>query len=104
MRLRMTLLQSISTTFSDAGPITAHHYPKASWKMTACSAGVFLLIGTHIKRQFEFVQSQWVTDGDFIRQGTEQDPILGNSQGDGIFTIPKRPVRRRLHGLPQFIT
>ena len=66
--------------------------------------GVFLLIGAHIKRQFEFVQSQWITDGDFIRQGTEQDPILGNSQGDGIFTIPKRPVRRRLHGLPQFIT
>jgi Dyp-type peroxidase family len=65
--------------------------------------GVFLLIGAHIKRQFEFVQSQWITDGDFIRQGTEQDPILGNSQGDGIFTIPKRPVRRRLHGLPQFI-
>jgi len=65
--------------------------------------GVFLLIGAHIKRQFEFVQSQWVTDGDFIRQGTEQDHILGNSQGDGIFTIPKHPVRRRLHGLPQFI-
>jgi deferrochelatase/peroxidase EfeB len=65
--------------------------------------GVFLLIGAHIKRQFEFVQSQWVTEGDFIRQGTEQDPILGNNQGDGIFTIPKRPLRRRLHGLPQFI-
>jgi Dyp-type peroxidase family len=65
--------------------------------------GVFLLIGAYIKRQFEFVQSQWITDGDFIHQGTEQDPILGNSQGDGIFTIPKRPLRRRLHGLPQFI-
>ncbi|HEX2473036.1 MAG TPA: Dyp-type peroxidase [Nitrososphaera sp.] len=65
--------------------------------------GVFLLIGAYIKRQFEFIQSQWVTDGDFIRQGTEQDPIIGNSQGDGIFTIPKRPVRRRLHGLPQFV-
>jgi deferrochelatase/peroxidase EfeB len=65
--------------------------------------GVFLLVGAHIKRQFEFLQSQWITDGDFIRHGTEQDPILGNSQGDGIFTIPKRPVRRRLHGLPQFV-
>src|SRR5262249_9806454 len=65
--------------------------------------GVFLLIGAHIKRQFEFVQSQWITDGDFIRHGTEQDPILGNSQGDGIFTIPKRPLRRSLHGLRQFI-
>ena len=65
--------------------------------------GVFLLIGAHIKRQFEFLQSQWVTDGDFIGHGREQDPILGNSQGDGTFTIPKRPIRRRLHGLPQFV-
>jgi len=65
--------------------------------------GVFLLVGAHIKRQFEFLQSQWVTDGDFIRHGTEQDPIIGNGQGERIFTIPKRPVRRRLHGLPQFV-
>jgi hypothetical protein len=57
----------------------------------------------HIKRQFEFLQSQWVTDGDFIGHGREQDPIIGNSQGDGIFTIPKRPIRRRLHSLPQFV-
>jgi Dyp-type peroxidase family len=65
--------------------------------------GVFLLIGAHLKRQFEFVQSQWVTDGNFISHGAEQDPIIGNDRGDGIFTIPKRPVRRRLHGLPQFV-
>lgn len=65
--------------------------------------GVFLLVGAHIKRQFEFLQSQWVTDGNFIHQGTEQDPIIGNNEGDGIFTIPKRPVRRRLHGLPRFV-
>lgn len=65
--------------------------------------GLFLLIGAHIKRQFEFLQSQWITDGDFIRQGTEQDPILGNTNGNGIFTIPNRPFRRRLHGLPQFV-
>ena len=66
--------------------------------------GVFLLIGAHLKRQFEFVQSQWVTDGNFISHGTEQDPILGTDLGEGIFTIPKHPVRRRLHGLPQFVT
>jgi Dyp-type peroxidase family len=66
--------------------------------------GVFLLIGAHLQRQFEFVQSQWVTDGNFISHGTEQDPIIGNSEGDGVFTIPKRPVRRRLQGLPRFVT
>jgi Dyp-type peroxidase family len=65
--------------------------------------GVFLLIGAHLQRQFEFVQSQWITDGNFISHGTEQDPIIGNNEGDGVFTIPKRPVRRRLQGLPRFV-
>jgi CPA1 family monovalent cation:H+ antiporter len=65
---------------------------------------VFLLIGAHQQRQFEFVQSQWVTDGNFISHGTEQDPLIGNNDGDGDFTIPRRPARRRLHGLPRFVT
>ena len=43
--------------------------------------GVFLLIGAYLKRQFEFIQSQWITDGNFISHGTEQDPILGNNDG-----------------------
>ncbi|WP_202814664.1 Dyp-type peroxidase [Bradyrhizobium tropiciagri] len=66
--------------------------------------GVFLLIGAHLQRQFEFVQSQWVTDGNFISHGTEQDPLIGNNDGEGVFTIPKVPVRRRLQGLPSFVS
>jgi Dyp-type peroxidase family len=66
--------------------------------------GVFLLVGAHLRQQFEFVQSQWATDGNFISHGTEQDPIIGNNEGDGVFTIPKRPARRRLQGLPRFVT
>jgi Dyp-type peroxidase family len=66
--------------------------------------GVFLLIGTHQQRQFEFVQSQWVTDGNFISHGTEQDPLIGNNDGEGVFTIPKKPARHRLYGLPHFVT
>jgi len=65
--------------------------------------GVFLLIGAHLHRQFEFIQSQWVTDGNFIGHGTEQDPLIGNNEGEGVFTIPRAPVRRRLHGLPRFV-
>jgi Dyp-type peroxidase family len=65
--------------------------------------GVFLIIGAHLKQQFEFVQSQWMTDGNFIGHGKEQDPIVGNSDGNGVFTIPAHPIRRRLHGLPQFL-
>jgi Dyp-type peroxidase family len=66
--------------------------------------GVFLLIGAHLQRQFEFIQSQWVTDGNFISHGTEQDPLIGNNEGEGVFTIPRKPARRRLHGLPRFVT
>src|SRR6266446_1281913 len=65
--------------------------------------GVFLLIGAHLRQQFEFVQSQWVTDGNFINHAAEQDPIIGNNEGDGVFTVPKTPIRRRLHGLPRFV-
>ncbi len=65
--------------------------------------GIFLMVGAHQRQQFEFVQSQWVNDGNFISHGREQDPLLGNSEGDGIYTIPKKPVRRRLHGMPQFV-
>src|SRR5262245_8062939 len=46
--------------------------------------GVFLLIGAHLQRQFEFVQSQWVTDGNFISHGSEQDPLTSNNEGDGV--------------------
>ena len=65
--------------------------------------GVFLLIGAHLQRQFEFVQSQWIASGDFINHGAEQDPIVGNAGGDGVFTVPNQPIRRRFHGLPQFV-
>jgi hypothetical protein len=49
------------------------------------------------------VQLQWATDGNFIGHGTEQDPFIGNNEGEGVFTISKRPVRRRLQGLPRFV-
>ena len=65
--------------------------------------GVFLLVGAKLQQQFEFIQSQWISDGNFISLGTEQDPIVGNPGPDSVFTIPQRPVRRRLHGLPQFV-
>jgi Dyp-type peroxidase family len=66
--------------------------------------GVFLLIGAHLHRQFEFLQSQWITDGNFIGHGTEQDALIGNNDGEGVFTIPRTPVRRRLTGLPRFVS
>jgi Dyp-type peroxidase family len=64
---------------------------------------VFVAIQAHIKRQFEFVQTQWVNDGIFRGAPGEKDPIVGPNDGTGVFTIPRQPVRRRIRGLPRFV-
>lgn len=64
---------------------------------------MFLFIGAHLRRQFEFVQSLWVNDGELIGVPAEKDPIAGARDGTGDFTIPRWPVRRRLQGLPRFV-
>ncbi len=64
---------------------------------------IFAFIGSHLKRQFEFVQSEWLNDSVFIGASAEKDPVSGANDGTGIFTIPRRPVRRRLQGLPRFV-
>ena len=64
----------------------------------------FVFVGASLTRQFEFVQTQWVNDGRFIGAPAEKDPLVGGSEGKCPFTIPSRPVRRRLHGLPTFVT
>ena len=64
---------------------------------------MFAFVGAHLGRQFEFVQSQWINDGVFFGAGDAKDPIVGsNGEGDS-FTVPRRPVRRRLQGLPRFV-
>ncbi|MFF4776501.1 Dyp-type peroxidase [Microtetraspora fusca] len=64
---------------------------------------MFTFIGAHLGRQFEFVQSQWMNDGVFVGAEDAKDPIVGSADGAGDFTIPRRPVRRRLHSLPRFV-
>ena len=64
---------------------------------------IFVLAGAHLKRQFEFVKTQWLNDGIFIGAPAEKDPLVGPDDGDGGFTIPTRPIRRRLQGLPPFV-
>jgi Dyp-type peroxidase family len=64
---------------------------------------MFVFIGSHLNRQFEFVQTEWVNDGVFIGAPAEKDPVSGANDRSGIFTVPRRPVRRRLQGLPRFV-
>ena len=64
---------------------------------------IFVFAGSHLKRQFEFVKTQWLNDGIFIGAPQEQDPLVGRPAGNGAFTIPKQPIRRRLQQLPPFV-
>jgi Dyp-type peroxidase family len=64
---------------------------------------MFAFLGAHPGRQFEFVQTEWVNSGVFIGAGNARDPIAGSNDGDGDFTVPRRPLPRRLHGLPRFV-
>ncbi|MER6571412.1 Dyp-type peroxidase [Streptomyces sp. NPDC001093] len=64
---------------------------------------MFAFIGAHLGRQFEFVQSQWMNDGVFFGAGNTKDPVVGAAEGQTGYTIPRRPVRRRLAPLPRFV-
>jgi Dyp-type peroxidase family len=64
---------------------------------------VFVFAGAHLKRQFEFVKTQWLNDGIFIGAPLESDPLVGPHHGSSSFTIPQRPIRRKLQDLPPFV-
>lgn len=64
---------------------------------------VFVFAGTHLNRQFEFIKTQWLNDGIFIGAPAEKDPLAGSNDPSGMFTIPQRPIRRRLQNLPPFV-
>ena len=64
---------------------------------------IFVFAGAHIKRQFEFVKTQWLNDGIFIGAPAEKDPLVGPNDGSGMLTIPQLPIRRRLRDLPPFV-
>jgi Dyp-type peroxidase family len=55
-------------------------------------------------RQFEFLQNVWANWPNFHELGNERDPIIGNQDGTFEFKIPKRPIRKKITGLPAFTT
>ena len=64
---------------------------------------MFAFVGAHLGRQFEFVQSQWINDAVFIGAGDDKDPIVGSDLNGINFTVPRKPLRKRLQGIPQFV-
>ena len=63
---------------------------------------IFLFISAKAMATIEFLQQEWINDGNFIGAGNERDPIIGRQEEGATFTIPKQPVRRRIHGIETF--
>jgi deferrochelatase/peroxidase EfeB len=70
----------------------------------------FICLNASISRQFEFLQSAWITKTKFSGVTGESDPLLGNRKPipgcpvTSSFTIPgDGTLRRRVSGLPQFV-
>jgi len=67
--------------------------------------GIAAFIGcASLVRQFEFAMNVWANDPHFKDLGNERDPFVGTQDGTFDMTIPKRPVRKRIKGLPAFTT
>src|SRR5215469_16073418 len=63
---------------------------------------IFLFISAKAMATIEFLQQEWINDGDFIGANGERDPIIGRQEEGATFTIPREPVRRRLHGIETY--
>ncbi|MGE5763514.1 MAG: Dyp-type peroxidase [Mycobacterium leprae] len=64
----------------------------------------FFCIGANLSRQFEFLQHTWMNNPNFNGLYDDADPLVGARRPRGAtFTLPARPVRRRLRPLPEFV-
>jgi deferrochelatase/peroxidase EfeB len=67
--------------------------------------GIAAFVGcASLIRQFEFAMNVWANDPNFHELGNERDPFVGTQDGSFDITIPKRPIRKKIVGLPAFTT
>ncbi|HAG99593.1 MAG TPA: peroxidase [Ktedonobacter sp.] len=65
----------------------------------------FLCLNANISRQFEFIQHTWINNPHFDELYDDADPIVGTHYPDGgTFTMQAKPVRKRVTGLPRFVS
>jgi Dyp-type peroxidase family len=67
--------------------------------------GIAAFVGcASLIRQFEFAQNVWANDPRFHELGNERDPFIGTHDGSYDMSIPKRPIKKKITGLPAFTT
>ena len=66
---------------------------------------MFVALNADIERQFEFIQQNWINDPGFAEMSDERDPLVGvREPGRDSFTMSAKPPRKRVSGLPDFVT
>ena len=108
---RMNPRDSSLTTLADPrihriirhGAVYGSALPDSILDDDGAERGLFFTFMSARADALEFLKREWIDDGNTFDLGSERDPIAGNNDDDGaIFTIPARPVRRRLRGLERF--
>ncbi|MEO7275076.1 MAG: peroxidase [Vicinamibacterales bacterium] len=62
----------------------------------------FIFISATAPDTYEFLKKEWINDGNFLGLGPERDPVCGTHRGTGQFTIPMKPLRRKVPMLDSF--
>jgi deferrochelatase/peroxidase EfeB len=62
----------------------------------------FIFLSAKAMATMEFLQQEWINNGNFMGLGEERDPNVGLQEDGATFTIPQEPVRRRIHGIQTF--
>jgi len=63
----------------------------------------FIFLSARAMATVEFLQTEWINSGNFMALDLERDPLVGLQDGGAeSFTIPKEPVRHRIHGIESF--
>jgi Dyp-type peroxidase family len=62
----------------------------------------FIFLSAKAMATLEFLQQEWINNGNFMNLGSERDPNAGLQENGATFTIPQAPVRRRIHGIETF--
>jgi deferrochelatase/peroxidase EfeB len=62
----------------------------------------FIFMSAKAMATMEFLQQEWINNGNFMNLGDERDPNVGLQDDGAVFTIPRKPVRHRIHGIETF--
>jgi deferrochelatase/peroxidase EfeB len=62
----------------------------------------FIFLSAKAMATMEFLQQEWINNGNFMNLRDERDPNVGLQENAATFTIPEHPVRRRIHDIPTF--